>query len=278
MNRHLDLIICPKTKQPLEIDFRKGIAISSDNQIKYPIIDGILDLCPAEDEKQYITQSYDAVAPSYDRLLTSSTLFTRLYNKTVWGLYDGDYVGKLLSFFPDAAGKIILDVPVGTGVFTCEMYQRIAQSSRSIIVLDYSLGMLRRAKERYERNGIDNIIYVRGDIGNLPLPDGCVDILLTMNGYHAFPEKEKALSEMARVTHPGSALLGCFYIQGERALTDFVARKIYSRLGSFTPPFYGFAENKAKWSRFFEFQHYRHVKSILYFAAVKRNPGGEGGR
>ena len=41
-------------------------------------------------------------------------------------------------------------------------------------------------------------IYMqRGDIGALSLPDGSIDVLLTMNGYHAFPEKEKALREMA---------------------------------------------------------------------------------
>lgn len=269
MNRIFDLLMCPQTKQPLKIDVEKGTVVSTDGNIKYPMIDGIIDFCSEDNQKKYIAQSYNTVSSSYDKLLTSATVLTRLYNKIVWGLYDKDYVDSLLSLFPNANNKVILDVPVGTGVFTVDLYKKIAESSQ-IIVLDYSLGMLRKAKERYERNGIYNIIYIHGDVGRLPLLDNTVDVLLTMNGYHAFPEKEKALSEMVRVIHSGSSLLGCFYIKGQRKFTDFVINNIYQPLGSFTPPFYGREEIKEEWGKYFEFKQYNNVKSIVYFSGIKK--------
>ncbi len=270
MNRDSNLLACPKTGQLLLLEPQAKRAVSADGKIIYPIIDGIIDLVTAETEHQHIAASYDLVSVSYDKLLTGANLATRCYNRMVWGLRDSDYIQKLLPLFPEAANQIILDAPVGTGVFTLELYRKLAKSSQ-IIVLDYSMQMLRKAQERYEQNGLGNIIYVRGDIGRLPFPAAGIDILLTMNGYHAFPEKERALSEMARVLRPGGALLGCFYIRGERAVTDFFIDRVYTRLGSFTPPFYGFQEIKDRWSQYFEFTQYDNVKSILYFAGIKRN-------
>jgi ubiquinone/menaquinone biosynthesis C-methylase UbiE len=268
MTQISDLLMCPKTRQPLQVDYQSGIAVTADAKIKYPIIDGIIDFCSEANPQTYIAESYDTVSSAYDQLLTGATFFARMYNKIVWGLNDKDYVDDLLSLFPIADNKVILDVPVGTGVFTLDLYQKVAKSSQ-IIVLDYSMGMLKKAKERYEKNGIANLIYVHGDIGGLPLPDNSVDVLLTMNGYHAFPKKEKALLEMARVVKFGSAILGCFYIKDQRRLTDFVINHVYKRLGSFTPPFYSCAEIKEQWSRYFEFNQCNNVKSIFYFSGIK---------
>jgi len=115
-------------------------------------------------------------------------------------------------------------------------------------------------------------IYMqRGDIGALPLPDGSVDVLLTMNGYHAFPEKEKALREMARVAKRGGTVPGCSYIKDQRKLTDFVISHIYKQSGSFTPPFYDFAGMKEQWDPYFEFEEYDNVNSIVYFSGRRRN-------
>jgi ubiquinone/menaquinone biosynthesis C-methylase UbiE len=270
MNQISDLLICPKTKQLLKIDLQKEIAVSNDEKVKYPLIDGIIDFCSEDNVTKHIAQSYDIVSSSYDNLLTSATLFTRLYNKAVWGLSDKDYAERLLSSFPISNNGVILDVPVGTGVFTVDLYKKIAASSQ-IIVLDYSMGMLRKAKERYEKSGIHNIIYIHGDIGELPLLEDSVDVLLTMNGYHAFPEKEKALHETARVMKPGSSLLGCFYIKDQRRLTDFVVNHVYQRLGSFTPPFFGLEEIEEQWGKYFEFRQYSNVKSIVYFSGIRKN-------
>ncbi len=267
MNNNVDFLICPKTKKRLKADPHNQTMATEDNRIMYPIVDGIIDLCH-ENNKQ-VSKSYDSLSPFYDKILTSANLLTRIYNKLVWGLYDSDYVPELLSFFPDISNKIILDVPVGTGVFTVDLYKKFEKTSR-IIVIDYSMGMLKKAKERYTANGINNITYIRSDINNLPFSDNAVDLLLTMNGYHAFPDKDKAFSEIIRVIKPKGLLLGCFYIKGERKFTDFIINSIVRKHGSFSPPFYSFEEVKDIWGIRIDFKHYDNKKSIVYFSGIKR--------
>jgi hypothetical protein len=48
--------MCPKTRQSLQVDLRRGIAATADEKIKYPIIDGIIDFCSADKQQTYIAQ------------------------------------------------------------------------------------------------------------------------------------------------------------------------------------------------------------------------------
>jgi ubiquinone/menaquinone biosynthesis C-methylase UbiE len=218
--RRMNMFICPKTKQPLRIDWQHHEATSAQGDVSYPIVDGILDF--VGHDRHVVRESYDHVAGVYDQFLTSPTPLTKLYNALVWGLEDREYVTPLLDGFPEpTGGECIIDIPVGTGAFTVDVYARLCRRA-TIIVMDYSVGMLQQAKTCYEARGIDNIIYACADVGNLPLVDGCGDVLLTMNGYHAFPEKTRALTELARILKPNGAVLGCFYVKHERWFTDSV--------------------------------------------------------
>ena len=78
---------------------------------------------------------------------------------------------------------------------------------------------------------------MQGDVGTLPFEDSSFDALLSLNGFHAFPDKEAAWKEINRVLKPGGIFCGCFYIQGEKKHTDRIVRDIYVPKGFFTPPF-----------------------------------------
>lgn len=60
-----------------------------------------------------------------------------------------------------------------------------------------------QAQTRFNERQIANIKCVQGDVGNLPFEDSRFDILLSMNGFHAFPDKEKAFAETYRVLRKG---------------------------------------------------------------------------
>ena len=79
---------------------------------------------------------------------------------------------------------------------------------------------------------------MQGDAWALPFEDEYFDIVLSMNGFHAFPDKEAAFRETARVLKTGGSFVGCFYIEGEKKRTDWFIRKIYVPKGYFTPPFF----------------------------------------
>ena len=50
--------------------------------------------------------------------------------------------------------------------------------------------------------------------------DGSFDAVLSLNGFHAFLDKEAAYRETFRVLRPGGTFCGCFYVKGEHPRTE----------------------------------------------------------
>ena len=216
-----------------------------------------------------IQESYRQSRNIYDDVLTRSTWWSRLYMDIFWsGVDDNEIARKVLSYLPDDFSGKLLDVPVGTGVFTAAKYA--VMDGADITCLDYSVDMLDQARERFRKEEIRNCRLVQGDVGALPFDDASFDIVLTMNGFHAFPDKEKAYSEVNRVLKPGGTLVGCFCIRGESRRTDWLMTRILSRKGWFTPPFETFESLKARLEKGCRLDEYHKEGSIVYFKATKR--------
>ena len=191
--------------------------------------------------KEQIKSAYRQLGGSagfYDGMMTYSTLPGRAVCRLVWKMdreKNLEYLTRALSGVPeDFTGKL-LEVPVGTGVLTMPIYQELPEAD--ITCLDYSADMMGAARERAKRAGSKNISFVQGDVGALPFPDGSFDIVLSLNGFHAFPDKEAAYRETFRVLKKGGTFCGCFYIRGGCKWTDWFIEKLYVPRGFFTPPF-----------------------------------------
>ena len=81
-----------------------------------------------------------------------------------------------------------------------------------ITCLDYSIDMLDQARKRLGSHA--HIKCIQGDVGNLQMENESVDTVVSMNGFHAFPDKQKAFHEIWRVLKPGGNFIACF-ISGE---------------------------------------------------------------
>lgn len=68
-------------------------------------------------------------------------------------------------------------------------------------------------------------------MGELPLEVNSCDIVLSMNGFHAFPDKNQAFQEIWRVVKPGGKFIACFYIKGKSKITDWLVKNILSKEG-----------------------------------------------
>ena len=216
-----------------------------------------------------IQDSYRQSRNIYDDVLTRSTWWSRVYMDLFWGGVDDNKIArKVLSYIPDNFAGKLLDVPVGTGVFTAAKYARMLRAD--IIGLDYSQDMLKQARVRFREERIGNCRLIQGDVGALPFADSTFDIVLSMNGFHAFPDKEKAYSEVNRVLKPGGRLVGCFCIRGESRRTDWLMKRILSRKGWFTPPFETFDSLMARLSAGYRLDEYHKEGSIVYFAVTKK--------
>jgi len=216
-----------------------------------------------------IQESYRQSRNIYDDVMTRSKWWSRLYMNVFWGgVDDNEIARKVLGYIPDDFNGRLLDVPVGTGVFTVEKYARMTQAE--IVCLDYSEDMLVRAGERFRREKIGNVHLLQGDVGALPFEDGTFDMVLSMNGFHVFPDKEKAYSEVGRVLKEGGVFVGCFCIRGESWISDWLMNRILSKKGWFTPPFETFESLKARLETSYRLEQYHKEGSIVYFFAVKK--------
>lgn len=84
----------------------------------------------------------------YDDVLTNKSFLSNLYVKLFWNVDDSEIAGRVLTNIPDNFSGYLLDVPVGTAVFTCEKYSKFNKSR--IICLDYSKDMLEQAEQRFK--------------------------------------------------------------------------------------------------------------------------------
>ncbi len=216
-----------------------------------------------------IEKSYRFSKNFYDDALTQNKWWSRLYFKLIWGgVDDNEIARKVLSWIPDDFGGKMLDVPVGTAVFTAEKYKRMGKAD--IIGLDYSQDMLDRARFRFSENGITNIKTMQGDVGAMPFDDGSFDYILCMNGLHVFPDKDKAYSEILRTLKQGGELLACFYIAGEQKIADLLAKTVLTRMGWFTPPFDSANDVRRRLEQYYEILDFNIEGAMLYFRAKKR--------
>ncbi len=216
-----------------------------------------------------IEKSYRFSKNFYDDALTQNKWWSRLYFKLVWGgVDDNEIARKVLSWIPDDFGGKMLDVPVGTAVFTAEKYKRMGKAD--IIGLDYSQDMLDRARFRFSENGITNIKTMQGDVGAMPFDDDSFDYILCMNGLHVFPDKDKAHSEILRTLKQGGELLACFYIAGEQKIADLLAKTVLTRMGWFTPPFDSANDVRRRLEPYYEILDFNIEGAMLYFRAKKR--------
>ena len=213
-----------------------------------------------------IKEAYHSSKDIYDDVLTQGNFFSRLYIKLFWsGTDDNEIARKVLACIPDDFEGAILDVPVGTAVFTERKWKALPKAQ--ITCLDYSEDMIAQAKKRLQ--GRPNISCVQGDVGALPMEDAAFDIVLSMNGFHAFPDKEKAFQETWRVLKPGGRLIACFYIRGKSWLTDQLVKQVLSRKGWFTPPFQTEEELRKMLQRMYREIELHVDGSMVYFCCTK---------
>ncbi len=215
-----------------------------------------------------IKSSYKTSKNIYDDIITHRTWWSKLYNRLFWnGVDDNDVAADLLAHIPNSFNGKLLDVPVGTAVFTFRKYKKLKDAD--ITCLDYSEDMLTQAKARFETNHIQNVKAIQGDICNLPFEDHSFDIVLSMNGFHAFPDKNKAFDEVFRVLKPGGKFISCFYIRGESRISDALVKYVLAPKGWFTPPFETRDSIKARLEKSYTIEFFETQGAIISFAALK---------
>ena len=224
------------------------------------------------ERKEAIRSAYRLTGGSnfYDGMITCSTFSGKAVCRLVWDMNKAEndaYLEKAMAGIPENFSGKLLEVPVGTGILTMPLYQTLPQAG--ITCLDYSPDMMGQAQEKADRLQLKNVTFRQGDVGALPFADGAFDIVLSLNCFHAFPDKEAAYREVFRVLKPGGTFCGCFYVAGECKRTDWFVRHVYEKTGFFTPPYETVSSLKARLEGMYTDVDRGNLKSMAWFVCRK---------
>jgi ubiquinone/menaquinone biosynthesis C-methylase UbiE len=253
------------------MNFNHITELLTDPGIESRMEGGIPDFIPPQSPHIKIGKAYDQASKDYDNYILGENIFLKILKKIALGL-DKEAAEVCTKITRDMLSRlkkgIVLDVPAGTGLFTFEEYAK--HPNILFVAAEYSRGMLKQAQQKIKKLNAKNIHPVRADVGNLPFKAESFDAVLSLNGIHSFPEKEKAVSEMSRVLKTGGRIHGSLVLRGERWLTDLILETAYYRLLWFTRP----ALSREEFIRTMEknrlkMNSFRTLKAAAAFEAVK---------
>lgn len=113
--------------------------------------------------------------------------------------------GNPLAFGKIKEGDIVLDLGSGAGIDAILAAQKVGASGK-VIGVDMTKEMIDKAKKNAEKQGINNVEFLLGEIENLPLKDNSVDTIITNCVVNLSPDKDKTFSEAYRVLKPGGKI------------------------------------------------------------------------
>lgn len=156
---------------------------------------GILDFSPPGSPHAFgpwVTRLYD-------------TLLVRWHQPRLFGVHPQALVEFHVQAMGLARGGTILDVPCGSGIFSIGAAARAGV--RHYLGVDISLPMLRLARKRCTRYGLESIL-ARAELCALPLAAESADVVICSLGLQFIERRQAALRELRRVLRPGGWLLG----------------------------------------------------------------------
>jgi phosphatidylethanolamine/phosphatidyl-N-methylethanolamine N-methyltransferase len=161
----------------------------------------------AEQDAEILTGS-DAGTRALSVAAVENDFVERVYEKlaSVYDLVFGPtlHTGRLQAIQRMAAqrGDRILEVGVGTGI-NASLYPKDC----AVTGIDFSAGMLEKARERVARNGARNIRLLQMDAGDLKFADNSFDIVYAPYLISVVPDPVKVAREMRRVCRPGGRIM-----------------------------------------------------------------------
>jgi arsenite methyltransferase len=105
-----------------------------------------------------------------------------------------------------SAGEVALDVGCGGGIDTVLAATAVGPAGR-VVGLDTLPEMCDRTRAAVEEAGLDDRCEIlNGEMEDIPLPDGCIDVVISNGVPNLSPRKSRAFAEFERVLRPGGRL------------------------------------------------------------------------
>jgi demethylphylloquinol methyltransferase len=130
-------------------------------------------------------------------------LFSRVYD-TIIRLHSRDREGSLRGFITDrtkvSEGDKALDLCAGTGSVAVELSKKVGERGL-VIALDFSWGMLWKAKEKTKLADVNRLCLVQANASALPFKDASFRGVACSHAFYELKgiERTEAIKEVARV-------------------------------------------------------------------------------
>jgi SAM-dependent methyltransferase len=102
-------------------------------------------------------------------------------------------------------GETVLDLGSGAG-FDCFLAAGQIGSTGKVIGVDMTPDMISKSRENSRESEYDNVEFRLGEIENLPVADGVVDVIISNCVINLSPDKRSVFLEASRVLKPGGRL------------------------------------------------------------------------
>jgi SAM-dependent methyltransferase len=102
-------------------------------------------------------------------------------------------------------GETVLDLGSGGGIDVLLSARRVGPTGKAYGV-DMTDEMLELARANAAEAGASNVEFLRGDIEDIPLPDGSVDVVISNCVINLSADKRRVFAEVLRVLRPGGRM------------------------------------------------------------------------
>jgi len=99
-------------------------------------------------------------------------------------------------------GNTVLDLGSGAGN-DCFVARALVGEDGYVAGIDFTEAMVEKARENSRKLGYSNVDFILGDIENIPVKFGVVDVVISNCVLNLVPDKQKAFSEIYRVLKQG---------------------------------------------------------------------------
>jgi ubiquinone/menaquinone biosynthesis C-methylase UbiE/biotin operon repressor len=150
----------------------------------------------------------------------------------------------LLTLMPSI---VIADLGAGEGTFS----QLLARRAKRVIAVDNSEKMVAYGMELAQKHGVTNLEYRLGDIEEIPIRTGAVDLAFFSQALHHAQHPERAVAEAYRILKPG----------GRIVVLDLLRHKYQEARELYADVWLGFTE--AEVFRFLTDAGFRHIETSI---------------
>jgi arsenite methyltransferase len=169
-----------------------------------------------EEIKNLVREKYNSIATQDtgcgcgcscggDDKLSDYTIFSESYDHLEGYLADADLnlgCGLPTEFAQIQPGHHVLDLGSGAGN-DCFVARSETGESGRVTGLDFTPGMIEKARQNAAKLNYENVHFIQGDIEKIPLDDLTQDVVISNCVLNLIPDKAGAFNEIYRVLKPG---------------------------------------------------------------------------